>query len=347
MNKRVDGDDPECTRLLCASQWAPEGSAIEAMLAQRALWLRRNAETGVRTALLYVSGWLVQWHEGNAEAVEAEWLRVRALSPGRAVRQLHRSQGRASLRAGVQIASLHAAESAGDVARRLRALERDSASQEPVVLWQALCAPCQLAPAGTAALGRRDLVAVASEDNEAVDLLRLLAEEKGLRIAYQRYAGTDLQRADVGASYLDVPLEESGITRLHALPRRALLASMTMLGLRDVRQLVLLLGSHEQRARTVLAEATHWLQDLAPPTAVLVSCPCPKVRALALESLASVPGAQVVAIDAGDPVRAHAGLVAELVARRDERDFQDGFFASRNSSEPEPARHASSVNPIL
>jgi hypothetical protein len=113
-----------------------------------------------------------------------------------------------------------------------------------------------------------------------------------------------------------------------------------------VRQLVLLLGSHEQRARTVLAEAAHWLQDLSRPAAVLVSCPCPKVRALALDSLASVPGAKVVAVDAGDPVRAHAGLVAELVARRDDDDAQDGFLASRNSSEPDPARHASSVNPM-
>jgi hypothetical protein len=105
MNKRVDGDQPECTRLLCASQWAPEGSAIEAMLAQRGHWLRRNAETGVRTALLYVSGWLVQWHEGSAEAVEAEWLRVRALSAGRAVRVLHRSLGCASLRRADRVAA--------------------------------------------------------------------------------------------------------------------------------------------------------------------------------------------------------------------------------------------------
>jgi len=304
-----------CSRLLCAIQWAPEDSALEAMLAQRPHWLQRHADTGVRTALLYASGWLVQWHEGPAAAVDAEWQRVRSLSRQRAVRLLHRSRGEAALLAGVQIASLHAADSAGDVGRRLRALEHQGSEREPVALWQALCAPCQLAPRGIAAVGRRDLVAVTSEDNEAVDVLRLLAQEAGLRIAYQRYAGTDLQRADVGASYLDLPQARDAVTRLHALPRRALVASTPMLGLRDVRHLVLLLGRHEQRARTLLAEAGPWLQGLPNPVAVVVASPCPRVRQLALESLAAVPGAQVLALDDVDPVRARAGLVSELVAR--------------------------------
>lgn len=319
MKPRDPQGDPACIRLLCASQWSPEGSAIQAMLAQREHWLRHAHVTGLRTALLYVAGWLVQWHEGTAEAVDEQWRQLRDGSAGRAVRLLHRSEGPSVLQAGVQVTSLHAAEGPADVARRLRSVERESqeAPLEPVDLWHALCAPCQLGRPGSLGFARRDMVAVASEDNEAVDLLRVLAQDRGLRIAYQRYAGTDLRRADVGASYLDVALEENAVTRVHALPRRSLVASVPMLGLRDVKVMVLLLGTNMERASTLLDEAKRLLTVLPRPPAVVVACTDPQVRGLAQMAIGEVPGAQVVDIENRTPGRGCAELVSQLVALRE------------------------------
>lgn len=313
--------DPACTRLLCASQWAPDGSAIQAMLAWRQHWLQHAETTGMRTALLFVAGWLVQWHEGAPEVVDAQWQHLRQGSPERAPRLLHRSEGAATLLAGVQVASLHGAEGTSDVARRLRAIEREGqqgAAQEPLELWQALCAPCQLAPPGSLGFAdRHDMVAVASEDNEGVDLLRQVAQDRGLRIAYQRYAGTDLARGDVGASYLDVAEEGGAVTRLHALPRRALVATVPLLGLRDVRTMVLLLGSNMARADVLLQDARRLLEVLPRPPAVVVACSCPHVRGMAVLALAGVAGAQVVDVQAGDAGRSCAALVSDLVALRE------------------------------
>lgn len=321
----MDALDPldvaACTRLVCASQWAPQGSAIQAMLAWRQHWLQHAERTGMRTGLLYVAGWLVQWHEGTAEVVDAQWLHLREDARERAARLLHRSEGAATLLAGVQVVSLHASEGPSDVARRLRAIEREGqqgATAEPVDLWQALCAPCQLGRPGSLGFaGRCDMVAVASEDNEGVDLLRQVAQDRGLRIAYQRYAGTDLTRADVGASYLDVALEGSAVTRLHALPRRSLVASVPMLGLRDVKTLVLLLGSNMVRAETLLQDARRLLEVLPRPPAVVVACSCPHVRGMAVLALAGVAGAQVVDVQGGDAGRSCAALVSDLVALRE------------------------------
>lgn len=344
MKERDPHGVPACTRLLCASQWAPEGSAIQAMLAWRQHWLRHAEATGMRTALLYVAGWLVQWHEGTPEVVDAQWRHLRDENPGRAARLLHRSEGAATLMAGVQVASLHASEGPADVARRLRAIEREGAQGpmlEPVQLWQALCAPCQLAPPGTLGFaGRRDLVAVASEDNEAVELVRHLAQDRGLRIAYQRYAGTDLHRADVGASYLDVAQETPAVTRLHALPRRSLVASVPMLGLRDVNAMVLLLGSNLARAETLLEDAKHLLQALPRPPAVVVACSCPQVRGLALLAMQDVAGVRVVDVESGGVGRSCTRLVSELVALR-ERELTPAFApAGTAASRNRPAAQA-------
>lgn len=301
-----------CARLLFASQWLTEGSAIQAMLSRRAEWVQRTQASGVRTALLYASSWLVQWHEGPVAAVQAEWERVRSHPLLRAARVLHRSSGAPALAEPVQLASLHASESPGDVARRLRAIERENGqgwAADPAGVWQALCAPCQLRPAGNIGfLDRRDLLAVVSEDNEAVDLARLLATEQELPLAYQRYAGSELHRGDVGTAFLDLSLDGGPATRLHALPRRALAGGLAMLGLRDVRTLLLLLGSDGERSAALLAQVERVLPALPRPPVVLVASRCPYARDAALRRLP--------AADVGSGPVPGAPLLTELLALR-------------------------------
>jgi hypothetical protein len=306
-----------CARLLCASQWTPDQSAVGALLARRGEWLQRAGRSGVRTALLYSAGWLVQWHEGAHSAVEAEWERVRADPRYRNARLLHRSRGAASLHDPVQLASLHDADRPTDVARRMHALSREHEegwSAEPMQVWQALSSPCQLGRIGTLGfVARRDVVAVAAQDNEAVELVRLLAQERGVRMAYQRYAGSNLERADVGAAYADVPMDATVVTRVQALPRRALAPGVLLLGLRHVEQLLVLLGSDGSRSRVLLGEVEQLLRALPRSPQVQLVCRCPQALAQAAASLATVPQLRLSLVEAPATARAGVALMADLL----------------------------------
>ena len=317
MNTQDDALSAGCARLLCASQWTPDQSAVGALLARRGEWLQRTGRSGVRTALLYSSGWLVQWHEGAHSAVEAEWERVRADPHYRNARLLHRSRGAASLHEAVQLASLHDADRSTDVARRLHALAREHEegwAAEPAQVWQALSAPCQLGRIGTLGfVARRDVVAVAAQDNEAVELVRLLAQERGVRMAYQRYAGSDLGRGDVGAAYADVPLDATVVTRVQALPRRALAPGVLLLGLRHVERLLVLLGSDGSRSRVLLGEVAQFLRALPRLPEVQLVCRCPHALAQAEALLATFPQLRPTFVDAPATARAGVALVADLL----------------------------------
>jgi hypothetical protein len=254
-----------CVRLVCVSHWAPPGSAIDHLLAGRPDLLSRATAKGLRCALLYASGWLVRWYEGSEAAVDAEWQRLQADPDLRHTMVLHRSVGQPELREPVQFASLHAGEPGSDVARRLHWIAREREQgwhAEPSEVWQALCAPCRLGSEPTGILGRRDVLAVASDSNEAVDVVRALAHHHATQVAYQRYAGSDPVRRDVGAAYTDLASGRSAVLRVHGLSQRALGAGAVLLGLRQVDTLLLILGESNARNRWVLSEVDQFLQDL-------------------------------------------------------------------------------------
>ena len=194
----VEVPSAPCTRLLCASPWTPPGSAVQELLHGRRDWLARHAVGGVRTALLHASGWLLHWFEGTASAVEVEWRRLRADPACREIRVLHCSEGRPLLGPAVQVVSVHAGDSAAAFARRMQAVERERAQGlrvDPIDVWQALGAPAAAALPGTVGLiARRDVMVMGSEDNEAADVIRLLAQVSGASVVYQRYAGSAPER---------------------------------------------------------------------------------------------------------------------------------------------------------
>jgi hypothetical protein len=301
-----------CTRLLVASQWTPGQSAVGALLARRRELLQRAEESGVRTALLYACGWLVQWHEGSEAAVVVEWQRLRADPLQRSAHLLHSSTGPAVLREAVQITSLHAPEAPTDVARRLYALARDQEqgwSVAPAQIWQALVAPCRLGRSGV--LGRlapRTLLAVVGEKNEAVELVRRLAQEHRVQIAYQRYADGNLERGDVGAAYADVPRGEAQVTRVQALPRQALEGGPLLLGVPHVDRLLVLLGTDVSRGRTLLTQVTGMVDTLPHAPEVHLVCRCPDALRHAREALEGGPGWRGSVV----PVSGSALSVADL-----------------------------------
>jgi hypothetical protein len=318
MNK-VNFSMPEpCTHVLWARPWAPHGSAIEGMLRLRADLLRRAQERGVRSALFYSAGWLVEWLEGAEQAVGAEWERTRASAADGTALFLHQSKGVRTLTEPVQLASLHAGEKSTDVARRMHHLIREHQQgwlAEPWEVWQALSAPCQL---GTTqplhAVVRRDVLALASDDDAAVDLLRRLAHSSEVRISYQRFAGSDLARGDVGAAYVDAPSGGSAITRVQALSRRALGHGVTLFGLRNVVRMVVLLGEDVHRGGALLEELGRLLHALQRRIDVHVVSLVGAAHAAAAQALDGLAGVRVCPVHSPPGGSTALAVVTALLA---------------------------------
>jgi hypothetical protein len=308
--------DMGCTRLLVASQWTPGRSAVGALLAGRQERLRRAGQSGVRTALLYACGWLVQWHEGSVAAVTAEWQRLRADPQQRNARLLHSSTGPAVLREAVQITSLHAPETPTDVARRLHAVVREQeqgGSMEPAQIWQVLGAPCRLGRHVGGRVAPRELLAVAGEKNEAVDLVRLLAQEHRVQVAYQRYADGNLERGDVGAAYADMPRAGALITRVQALPRQALENGALLLGVAHIDRLLVMLGVDGRRGRALLAEVARLLHTLARAPEIQLVCRCPDALRHATDALDRIPGLRYSIVAAPGGARFGADVASAML----------------------------------
>jgi hypothetical protein len=308
-----------CTRLLWATHERPVGSAVEAMLAQRAALLERAASTGVHTALLSTAGWLVHWLEGPQQAVQAAWEELSLHEGKRNPLLLHRSRGASLLVEPVQVASLYA-DKGTDVARRLHAIAREQEqgwNAEPLEVWQALSAPCLVDANGSLGIvGRRQVLALASDDNEAVELVRSVGHHTGARIAYQRYAGSELRRYDVGAAYADVADSRTTTIRVQALSRRALSAGVQLLGLGHVDRLVLLLGGERYRARAMIVETVRLLGTLAHPPVIHLVSPCDATREFAAAALQALVTAQHVIAEASASAAATVNSVLDALARQ-------------------------------
>ncbi|HET8747839.1 MAG TPA: hypothetical protein VFM98_19725 [Ramlibacter sp.] len=302
-----------CMRLLCASQWSRHGSAVEELLRLRPALLQRGQPRGLRSVLLSTHRWIVQWHEGPEPLVMAECRHLRTQLGLHSPRLLHGSRGPRVLREPVQVASLHTQDKAADVAHRIEFLAGEEADGWPAELldvWQAVAAPCQAA-SEPGFVARRQVVALVSNANGAVDLLRALAQQLGVRVAYQRHAGSDLQRSDAGAAYIDVPRGSGGLVRVQAFSRRALAPGLELLGLRHVERLVVVLGDQGTRKQALVDEVAGVLAGLQPLPSVHVVSACLSTRAWAAGVLREVPGLAVSQFDA--PSGAVAALAPVLV----------------------------------
>jgi hypothetical protein len=289
-----------CHRLLCAIPRRATGSAVESLLAQRGPLLEHAAVSGIRTALLFTAGWLVHWLEGPADAIEDAWLDLGRTSGAHRPLLLNRSRGSGVLDQPVQIASLQA-ERGPEVGQRLHAISREHEerwSTEPLEIWQALSAPCLLdTTCSVGYVGRRQVVAVASDDNGAIDLVRSLAGVAGARVAYQRYAGSELQRADVGAAYADLAATRTVTIRVQALSRRAMAPGVRLLGLGHVQHLVLLVGTERTRARAVLQETARLLRALPRAPMIHIVSPCEATRAISAHALQALAANEHVKLE--------------------------------------------------
>jgi len=310
-------DGQGVSRLMGASVCRMPGSVVEQLLAMREGICRLNTRLGVRTALLYSSGWFLQWHEGSAQAVDEIWNRS-LTHPGHAhPRMIHRSVGPARLAETLHIATLHNGDKPSDVARRLYGIEREHElgwSAEPAEIWQMLSAPCMLRPPDAAlSAARRHVVAVTSEFTESVDLIKVIADRYCAPVSYQRFAGGDHRTGDAGAAYVDVA-GAGHMTRLQALSRRALDNSMIRLSMENMQCLVLLTGTRPHHAARLAVAVANLLEEVAVRPSVRVIGPCPDTRRQATEALAPLVGLDVAEVDPRTSARMPVDAVLDAIA---------------------------------
>lgn len=304
-------------RLMGASVSRMSGSVVEQLLTLRPAITHFNMGRGLRSAFLYSNGWFVQWHEGPRGAVEELWALAQA-HPGNAhARIVHRSDGVGTLPRPLHIASLHSRDKPSDVARRIYAIERERElgwTAEPAEIWQALSAPCMIGGANAmAAVTRTNIVAVTSEFNESVDLVKTIAERGRAQVSYQRFADGDPRMPDIGAAYVDTA-DEGQVTRLQALSRRALEDSMVQLSLRRMHCLVLLLGNRPRPTNRLAATTAALLAGMPHPPPVRLVGPCLDTCDEVAQALGCVPGLNIASIRAGVPGRQRADAVLDMLS---------------------------------
>jgi hypothetical protein len=309
----------EVLRVVCASLPLVQGSVMEELLAMRGPVSAFNLAQGVRSAFLYSSGWVFQWHEGPAAGV-GKALRITQADPrhGR-IRVLHRSLGPATLEQPLQIVTTHGGDKPTDVARRLFRIKQNEVLEGPVrpdELWRELMAPRHAGVAtGESLLVQSHVVAVTSGSSAAVDLVRTIGQRLGAPLTYQRFATGEPRSADVGAVYVDLP-GPLHVMRLHALSRRSLSHPLVRLLLRDLQCALLLLGDAADASSALAADVCEMLQDLAVRPSLRLAAGASQLALAARQSLQGLSN-DIGDVDGGALSQASPeALFASLLGRR-------------------------------
>lgn len=226
------------TRVLRASLSRVNGSVMDELFAVRERAIKEPVE-GLRSSLMHSSGWFLLWLEGTDEAVDTVLARSsRKLRLHAQPRVIHRSRGPATLDEPFTILTTQWPEAPADFARRIELLEHARPALEPREMWRRLAEPC----AGDTAQPSRRVALVGADDMRSIDFVRKLAERFGAAMVYQRFANSDLATRDVGAAYVDLPID-GRTTRVQVLSRRALGNRMVRESLKGVEKLAVWLGT--------------------------------------------------------------------------------------------------------
>jgi hypothetical protein len=227
------------TRVLRASLSRVNGSVMDELFAARERIVKEPVE-GLRASLMHTSGWFLLWLEGTDEAVDTVLTRSsKKLRLHAQPRVIHRSRGPATLDEPITILTTQWPEMAEDFARRIESLEHARPVVEPREMWRRLAEPSAM---GVGAQPQRRVALVGADDMRSIDFVRKLAERFGAPMVYQRFANSDLATRDVGAAYVDLPIDGQ-TTRLQVLSRRAMGHRMVRESLKGVEKLAVWLGT--------------------------------------------------------------------------------------------------------
>jgi len=242
-------DKEPVARIVYASEATIQGPAYAGMECIRDSAMRHNLTAGIHTALLYQSGWFVQWKEGPGDDLRKLMARVEADPRHRNLRIVHSSRGPRLLSGPWSMAIVSAGDTHDEMTQRvLRARRRlqEGRPYAPPAVWRQLSTPMEHPGAAHQAepdAFQRMLVCAAAGD-ASFALVRWLASQQGQPVVHRRFAGD--HGLDVGTDYVDFENGEC-VARVIAMARNGLLLPLTRAFLPDYSHVLLLLSGDRER----------------------------------------------------------------------------------------------------
>lgn len=258
-------------RIVYASQARIEGSVYAEMERIRASAVRHNEPVGVHTALLYQSGWFVQWKEGPGDALLRIMDRVASDRRHTGMRIVHSSRGPRLLSGAWSMAIVQADDDPEEMAARVTELRRAmeaGAQFSPAAVWRRLSTPMR--HPGAARQADPDafqrIMVCSSVGQDSFDLVRWLADQHRQEVVHRRFAGA--HALDVGTDYVDFE-QDDRVLRVIAMARNGLLLPLTRAFVPDYSHIVLLLSGDLERDSALMFKIAQACAGLPAPPALL------------------------------------------------------------------------------
>lgn len=258
-------------RLVYASVASIRDSVYAEMERIRTSALRHNEPVGVYTALLYQSGWFLQWKEGPGHALLKIMDRVAGDRRHHGLRIVHASRGPRLLDGPWSMAIVQADDPPMEVAQRVDELRRRMEAGEqysPTAVWRRLSTPMRhpgAARQADADAFERVLVC-SSAGMASFDLVRWLSHEHRQEVVHRRFAGA--QDLDVGTDYVDFE-EDDRVLRVIAMARKGLMVPLTRAFLQDYSHVILLMDGDTERDGWLVQRVVQACGHLVAPPALL------------------------------------------------------------------------------
>jgi hypothetical protein len=245
----AESDGSPVARIVYASQASVSHSIYAELEKIRASALKHNEPAGIATALLYQSGWFVQWKEGPGPQLLKLMHRVAGDGRHHDLRVVHRSRGPRLLNGPWSMAVVQCRETAADMEERVRLLKLqvDEGRQfAPPAIWRRLSTPMEHPGAmhQDDPDGFQRVLVCSAAGTGSFDLVNWLGEHYGTEVVRRRFAGAhDL---DVGTNYVD--FHQGGrVLRVIAMARHGLSVPLTRAFMADYSHFVLLLSLDADR----------------------------------------------------------------------------------------------------
>jgi len=259
------------SRVVYASQSRISGSVYAEMERIRGAALRHNTPLRVHTALLYQSGWFVQWKEGPGDAMVSLMARVARDPRHHSLRVIHSSHGPRLLDGPWSMAIVQRVEKPDDMTLRVLQLRdriQAGAQHSPPSVWRQLSTPMQLPGAALRAeldVFQRVLVCAAF-GGASMELVQWLAHLMGANVVHRRFAGP--QDRDISTDLVD--FEHDGeVLRVVAMARAGLALPLTRAFMPDYSHVMLLLCGNPDRDLALLRSVVSALAGVPAPPMLL------------------------------------------------------------------------------
>jgi len=266
----IPPDGSPVARVVYASRSTVRGSIYAEMESIRASALRHNTPADIATALLYQSGWFIQWKEGPRDALRLAMHRVARDPRHDSLRIIHCSEGGRLLCGPWSMAIVQCTDPAIDMASRVEELARelDNGRQySPPCVWRRISTPMR--HPGAALHDDPDafqrILVCAASGTAPFALVERLARARREEVVHRRFAGA--RNLDVATDYVDFA-DGDRVLRVIAMARNGLTLPLTRAFLPDYSHIVLLLSGDPDRDVALLRrviQACTGLASSAPP----------------------------------------------------------------------------------